>query len=360
MGSQGENQKRKTLVVIPTTSTPVFVLNIMNLPASIARSTMCVNRTTTQTGVAAAYNDFVRFPTGVVHRFFDAEPYLSYRVDVSGQIEAGSSWQLAMFIAHAMHHAGDRLAFDMNTTAELVWATGELDAVACTVLPVDHVSEKILLSRALFEDARRRGLKLRVMLPTANFESLDRDARATLEAFDAETIPVHMINDAFHRLGLPMLAMASTAAPAFDPKAAGWRSDHKIAVGVAAACALLILAGTVGVLASRSPPPPPPSNPPARSAPERVTPWSCGQEAALRSQGTTAPTGMIFVNDSDEIRRVYWLNFDGRRVLYGAPRRGAPLSLQTYVAHPWVVTDGGDACLGIYMPAASQQTIDVR
>jgi len=56
-----------------------------------------LHRGTTETAdIAAAYHAFVARPTVVIERLF-ADP--CYRLDVSGRIDAGSSWQLGVLAA---------------------------------------------------------------------------------------------------------------------------------------------------------------------------------------------------------------------------------------------------------------------
>src|SRR5579862_3420763 len=95
----------KLRVLIPTTSGIVEVLLLTEEDPSIRRSVACVGGTTETADIAAAYNAFVSRPTGIIEELFG---HPCYRLDVSGPIDAGSSWQLGILIAHALH-AVDRL-----------------------------------------------------------------------------------------------------------------------------------------------------------------------------------------------------------------------------------------------------------
>ena len=92
----------------------------------------------------------------------------------------------------------------------------------------------------------------------------------------------------------------------------------------------------------------------------RATPMSCDQEKNSRSQVTTESTEISFTNRSPETRRIYWLNFDGVRVLYASLAIGQTVSFQTYMTHPWLVANGADECKAIYMPTSSPHEIDLN
>src|SRR6266567_29845 len=96
----------KVRVLIATTSGPVEVLLLTEEDSAIGRCVACIGGTTETADIAAAYHNFVVRPTGVVERLFG---HSCYRLDVSGRIDVGSSWQLGVLTAHALHAAG-RLA----------------------------------------------------------------------------------------------------------------------------------------------------------------------------------------------------------------------------------------------------------
>jgi len=88
-----------------------------------------------------------------------------------------------------------------------------------------------------------------------------------------------------------------------------------------------------------------------------LPPLDCGREAASRSLNSNRSTFVTFVNRHDESVRVYWLNFDGQRVYYRDIEPGESYRQQTFVTHPWVVTNsetehGAGQCLAMFQPAA--------
>jgi hypothetical protein len=90
-----------------------------------------------------------------------------------------------------------------------------------------------------------------------------------------------------------------------------------------------------------------------------AAPINCSEEPNLRSLGTAYNTWITFTNKGEKTIRVYWLDFEGKRVLYGTLARNQVLRLQTYVTHPWVITDTMDECKAIYMPASQPIEIAV-
>jgi hypothetical protein len=64
----------------------------------------------------------------------------------------------------------------------------------------------------------------------------------------------------------------------------------------------------------------------------------------------TNQTSLTFTNNSDEAKQIYWLSQTGSRVLYVTINVNQSASFQTYMEHPWVVTDAIGKCQAIYMP----------
>jgi len=72
------------------------------------------------------------------------------------------------------------------------------------------------------------------------------------------------------------------------------------------------------------------------------------------------PTVIVFTNKSQEVRKVYWLNFKGERQLYLTLKPGDTATQQTYVGHPWVVTDSQDNALGLYYPDGQKRVVTLE
>ena len=86
-----------------------------------------------------------------------------------------------------------------------------------------------------------------------------------------------------------------------------------------------------------------------------------GEDAGLRSLNADTPTYVTFRNDTGRTVRTYWLNYKGRRVFYAEVPPGKSYVQQTYVTHPWVITNNpsGD-CVAVFMPAPSSASAHIR
>ena len=86
----------------------------------------------------------------------------------------------------------------------------------------------------------------------------------------------------------------------------------------------------------------------------------CPNEKEFRSIEGNKSTSITFVNQRTSIIQTYWLNYQGARQLYWKLNPGEQYNQQTYVTHPWVVTDDNDNCLGIFLPEQNQITLTIR
>ena len=77
----------------------------------------------------------------------------------------------------------------------------------------------------------------------------------------------------------------------------------------------------------------------------------CEEEKGLRAEATRTSTTISFINNTTSTRRIYWLDHDGARIRYSELESGQRSSQPTFVTHPWLVADGEDRCVEIYLPA---------
>ena len=138
--------------------------------------------------VSPSYEAFVRSPTGVIESCFG---HSAYRLDVSGRITDGLSWQFGVFLAHALHAAG-RLG---GAAAEVaVLTTGEIDR-DLNVLSVDAVAEKLMRAEPLISELLAAGVATTVLVPHDS---------AGAEPAGASLAPVATVARAFAILGLDL------------------------------------------------------------------------------------------------------------------------------------------------------------
>jgi hypothetical protein len=86
------------------------------------------------------------------------------------------------------------------------------------------------------------------------------------------------------------------------------------------------------------------------------------EEAGIKSTpGSAATSAFIeFVNKSQEEIKVYWLDDQGKRVLYLTLNPGENGEISTYLTHPWLITDSSDNAKDIFFPDSRSRTIEIH
>src|SRR5207245_796726 len=84
------------------------------------------------------------------------------------------------------------------------------------------------------------------------------------------------------------------------------------------------------------------------------------QEGVVRSLPSQIATAIDIVNATSKVRRVYWLDFEGRRKLYSELRPGEVFSIQTFLTHPWLTTDDKERPVALYWPDAQKRVIQLE
>lgn len=82
---------------------------------------------------------------------------------------------------------------------------------------------------------------------------------------------------------------------------------------------------------------------------------SCSAEGSLKSSSGAA-TNLTFENATGGEISLYWLDYQGQRVLYKKLPAGQTYLQGTFVTHPWLLTDAQGACIGIYTPEVGGTT----
>ena len=80
-----------------------------------------------------------------------------------------------------------------------------------------------------------------------------------------------------------------------------------------------------------------------------VTSPNCNITQARSTEGST-PSTIQFINESGTTVSVYWLDYEGDRVLYNTLSPDQSYVQETWLTHPWVAIDARGSCLG-YMLA---------
>ena len=197
-------------VLIATTQGPVEIEAIIDLDPGEASIVALGSSADVVPGLLASYRNFVAKGSGVVARSFGHE---AFRLELSGEIHAGESWQLAVFIAHALHRQG-RLAEAGEAASSLVWATGQVD-YHLRVAEIGHVPEKVAGSLERLGTERAAGTEVHAVWPRANASDADETIRARLAALG---IRVHEAEQA----GAILAALGIGLIEAAGPEAAQW------------------------------------------------------------------------------------------------------------------------------------------
>lgn len=72
-----------------------------------------------------------------------------------------------------------------------------------------------------------------------------------------------------------------------------------------------------------------------------------------RSTGGTIPTSIEFVNATNAVVHVYWLDYNGVRQFWFRLQPGVHFVQQTFIGHAWVVTDAAGTCIGFVVGEAA-------
>ena len=83
-----------------------------------------------------------------------------------------------------------------------------------------------------------------------------------------------------------------------------------------------------------------------------VSTKSCELEYGAKSLEARAPAVVWFTNNRPSSIRLYWIDYSGNRKLYTTINSGQTHTQQTFLTHPWVVTDSDGKCICLVMPRA--------
>ncbi|KAJ6259428.1 hypothetical protein Dda_6330 [Drechslerella dactyloides] len=82
-----------------------------------------------------------------------------------------------------------------------------------------------------------------------------------------------------------------------------------------------------------------------------IQPIHPDNEPGSRSVNGDKAVKLIFINNRASAVRLWWLDYNGKRVDYGTVGDGEIKEMDTYVTHPWVLVDeSSGSVLGIFHP----------
>jgi von Hippel-Lindau disease tumor supressor len=85
----------------------------------------------------------------------------------------------------------------------------------------------------------------------------------------------------------------------------------------------------------------------------------CEAESVSISRTGKVTTEITFINQRSVPVKTYWLDYWGKRKFYAQIQPGDKVIQQTYVTHPWVITDVSNNCLGVYYPDGQPRIIEI-
>ncbi len=86
---------------------------------------------------------------------------------------------------------------------------------------------------------------------------------------------------------------------------------------------------------------------------------SCSGFGKLKSKNSNRPVTITFVNRTDGFRALMWLDFKGQPQDFGNLEPRQKKTINTFVTHPWMFTDGPGNCQEIYLPAAGDTRFNI-
>lgn len=88
--------------------------------------------------------------------------------------------------------------------------------------------------------------------------------------------------------------------------------------------------------------------------------FGCETERGAKSISGTLETKIIFRNQASERVRIYWIDYTGRRKFYEELDPGGSYTQDTYMTHPWVVTNAREQCVLLFRPAPGATLATIR
>lgn len=82
-------------------------------------------------------------------------------------------------------------------------------------------------------------------------------------------------------------------------------------------------------------------------------------KARLYSIESKTQLRIEFYNHTHQVRKLYWIDFDGYLVLCATLKPSDEFSVKTFLTHPWLVTDEYDQPLDIHYPKLKEGTIEI-
>ncbi len=226
---------KRIAVSIATTDGPARIQRITAEDPEV-RSVVCLGGKAISLPISADYDAFVRNPTGIIQACFG---HGAFRIDVTRQITGGLSWQLGVFVAHALADA-DRLAGPDHRTTTALWASGEVDR-DLKVGAVRDITLKLNRSKEAFAAYRDEGVAITIAVPEDNAPEAEQAIKDMLgpDAEGFRVLGVATMGDILTQLRLPVPKRRWR----LSPRAGGrkFRRGRPVTAALSGAAAALVM-----------------------------------------------------------------------------------------------------------------------
>jgi hypothetical protein len=153
----------KVHVFVATTQGLVAIQKIYSQDADI-RSVVSIRGTSTVSPICNAYHHFVKKGVGIIENDFGGS---AYRVNIDGNIDQGNSWQLAFYLAHALHAADMLGDGEVEAGDRVICASGEINTSEKSVLAVEQIPLKLQRAKSTIA-SWPAAINIQFLLPKAN------------------------------------------------------------------------------------------------------------------------------------------------------------------------------------------------
>lgn len=83
-----------------------------------------------------------------------------------------------------------------------------------------------------------------------------------------------------------------------------------------------------------------------------LTEVGCENIDTIRSKLNDHKVTINFINKSYPKVNLFWIDFEGKEVLYNVIDKGREAIQESYASHPWVIRDESGNCLRVFVPNA--------
>ncbi|MCW8914775.1 MAG: DUF4384 domain-containing protein [Magnetovibrio sp.] len=156
---------KRIAVYVATTGGPVLIQRIT--PEYAPQSMICLGRSSEVLPISGDYDDFVKLGSGIIMREFGPFEENAFRLDASGPIGTGRSWQLGVFTAHSVEQNESSALSTPDEADVVLWMTGMVD-YDLHIKPVDHIAEKANAAQAEFARWLKDNKRVYAVVPKGN------------------------------------------------------------------------------------------------------------------------------------------------------------------------------------------------